>query len=135
MQENITLVNWFGYILALGIVATSLAMIALGGRWQAIEASAYSGERRPWWFWVLSTLLIVFYLAALVVFLTGEKSIAGWILMVLIPVGWVIKGGLVIFNAKGRQTVSSVTGDANWVKIGLLRLPVALGLAVLAALV
>lgn len=126
------LVKLFGYLFAAGVVGTSIAMMILGGRWQKIEASAYAGDRRPTWFWIGSACVIVLYLAVLVSFIRGEKNWASWILAVIIPVGWAVKGGLVTFNAKGRKAVSSVSGDSGWTKVALARLPVAVILAVLA---
>ncbi len=125
-------IKMFGFGLAVGIVITSLAMAWLGGRWQRIESTAYAGEKRPIWFWIISILLISLYLVALVTFLSSEKTWAGWFLMVIIPAGWILKAGLVTFNAKGRQTVSSVSGDQNWRNIALARLPIAVILGVLA---
>jgi hypothetical protein len=51
--------------------------------------------------------------------------------MVVIPIGWGVKGALIVFNPKGRQAVSAIAGDQNWRKIALARLPVAILLAVL----
>ena len=130
--EGNMLVKLFGYTLAAGILATSLAMMWLGGRWQKVEASAYAGERRPWWFWLGSLLLVGLYLAALVSFISGEKTWAGWALMVIIPLGWAIKGAAVIFNAKGRRAVTSIAGDEGWMKVALARLPIMVILAALA---
>lgn len=125
-------IKLFGYFLASGVVLTSLAMASLGGRWQSIESSAYSGQRRPWWFGMISILFIVIYGAALLNFINTDKTLAGWFLIVIIPVGWAVKGGLVIFNSKGRQAVSNLEGDQNWRKVAVARLPVALILAALA---
>lgn len=125
-------IKLFGYFLASGIVLTSLAMASLGGRWQGIEASAYSGQRRPWWFWMISVVFIALYGAALVNFINADKTLAAWFLIVIIPVGWAVKGGLVIFNSKGRQAVSNLEGDQNWRKVAAARLPIALILATLA---
>lgn len=125
-------IKFFGYFLASGVVLSSLMMAFLGGRWQKIEASAYAGKRRPWWFWVISLLFIALYIAALVHFIGSEKTLAGWLLIVVIPIGWAVKGVLIIFNAQGRQAVSNLEGDQNWRKVALARLPVALILAALA---
>ena len=125
-------IKLFGYFLAVGILLTSLAMAILGGRWQSIEASAYAGKRRPWWFWAGSLLFLALYAAALISFINAGKNLASWILIIIIPLGWAIKGGLVIFNPKGRQAVSNLEGDQNWRKVALARLPTALLLAALA---
>jgi hypothetical protein len=123
----------FGYLLAAGTVATSVAIFIMGGRFQKVEAAAYTGERRPWWFYLASVTLVGLYLAALVDFLRAEqKRWAGWALMVLIPAGWVVKGVLVIFNPQGQQKVTAIEGDEAWRKIALARLPVAAVLAALA---
>jgi hypothetical protein len=125
-------IQLFGYFLASAALFTSIAMALMGARWQAVEQSAYAGQHRPWWFILISILLVGLYLAALVTFIgTLEKNWAGWLLMVVIPVGWGLKAALVIFNPKGRQAVSAIEGDQNWRKVALARLPIAVLLAVL----
>ncbi|HSK87697.1 MAG TPA: hypothetical protein VK880_05040 [Anaerolineales bacterium] len=125
-------IKLFGYSLASGVLLTSLAMAILGGRWQRIEASTYAGKRRPWWFVVVSILLLGFYGMALVHFMSAQKKMASWFLIVVIPVGWIAKGAFLIFNPQGRQAVSNLEGDPNWRKVALARLPVAAILAALA---
>jgi len=128
------LVNLFGLVLAGGILLTSILMMALGGRFQKVEAAAYAGTNRPWWFWLVSLLVIAMYSAALITFINDEKTWAGWLLMIVIPVGWAVKAVLVTFNPTGRQTVSGISGDESWGKIALARLPIALVLGALALL-
>jgi hypothetical protein len=129
------LIKMFALLLAAGVVGTSLAIISMGGRWQQVEAAAYGGERRPWWFWLTTLVLLGLYAAALFTFITGDKNWAGWVLVVVLPLGWALKGALVIYNKKGRQAVVSLTGDQAWVKVGLARLPIAVVLVVLALFV
>jgi hypothetical protein len=126
------LIKMFALLLAAGVVGTSLAIISMGGRWQQVEAAAYGGERRPWWFWLASLVLLGLYAGALFTFITGDKNWATWVLVVILPLGWALKGVLLVFNKKGRQTITSITGDQAWIKVGLARLPVALVLVVLA---
>jgi hypothetical protein len=126
------LMQLFGFALAGGVLFTSLAMVLMGGRWQRVEVAAYGSNRRPWWFWVGSAVVIALYLAALASFVTAaDKTWAGWILMVAIPLGWGIKAALITFNPKGRRTVTSISGDTAWVKVAAARLPIALVLAML----
>ncbi|HSL45349.1 MAG TPA: hypothetical protein VK897_18080 [Anaerolineales bacterium] len=125
-------IKLFGYFLASGVLLTSLAMAFLSGRWQSIEASAYAGSRRPWWFVVIGVSFLALYITALIDFIGMGKNWAGWFLIVLIPLGWAVKGALVIFNPQGRRAVSSLEGDQNWRKVALARLPVAAILAALA---
>ncbi|TVR55387.1 MAG: hypothetical protein EA426_15300, partial [Spirochaetaceae bacterium] len=93
----------------------------------------YSGARRPWWFIVGLIVFAALYIVALVGFIGGaDKTWAGWVLMVVIPAGAALKGGLVILNKKGQQVVTSIEGDAAWRKIALARavlLPIFLVLA------
>jgi hypothetical protein len=131
-MEETMWIKLFGFGLAAGIVLTSLAMAWLGGRWQRIEASAYGSDKRPVWFWVLSLLLIGLYIAALVSFTSMERTWASWLLIVIIPLGWLLKAGLVVLNPRGRIAVSSVSGDKSWREIAVARLPIALILGVLA---
>ena len=123
----------FGFLIAAGVLGTSIAMLVMGGRFQKIESAAYAGEKRPAWFWLISTFVMALYLAALYSFIiAADKTWAGWILVVLMPIGWVVKGGLVIFNKKGRQAVSAISGDESWQKVALARLPIVVILSVLA---
>jgi len=103
----------------------------MGERWQKIEASAYSGKRRPIWFVLISICLIALYIIAFINFVPSDKNWASWILMCLLPIGWIIKGILVVFNKEGREKVSNISGDKAWIKIGLVRLPIAVLLIVL----
>jgi hypothetical protein len=128
-------IRLFGFIIATGVIFTSLAMMIMGGRWQKIESSAYSGQRRPIWFILISICLVVLYITAFVNFISSDKNWASWILMCLLPIGWTIKGALVIFNKEGRKKVSNISGDNAWIKIGLARLPVAVILIALALFV
>lgn len=125
-------VKFFGFFLASGVVLTSLLMMVLGAKWQEIEAAAYGGRRRPLWFILGSVLLLGIYAAALIDFFSAEKTWATWVLAVVIPLGWLVKGALVVFNPAGRQKVSSISGSQAWFKVALARLPVALVLLVLA---
>jgi len=124
-------IKLFGYFLASAALFVSLAMAIMGGRWQALEKAAYGGKRRPWWFVVLSILLIALYALALINFIGAEKNWAGWFLMVVIPVIWALKGALLVFNPKGRQAVSNLEGDQNWRKVALARFPIPIILGLL----
>ncbi len=129
---DVVLVKFFGYFLASGVVLTSLLMLVLGAKWQEIEAAAYGSKRRPLWFVLVSVLLIGVYVAALVDFFSADKTWATWVLALVIPLGWLVKGAMVVFNPSGRQTVSSISGGQAWCKVALARLPVAVVLLVLA---
>ena len=126
----------YALFLAAGVLGTSIAMVVMGEKWQAVERSAYSGEKRPLWLKLLGTFLLAFYAVTLYSFIISpDKSIAGWILLVFFPVAWGIKGALVIFNKEGREKVISIEGADNWRKIALARLPVVIILVVLAVFV
>ena len=43
------------------------------------------------------------------------------LLMVVIPVGAVLKSALVILNPKGRAAVSAIEGDRAWRQVALTR--------------
>ncbi len=81
---------------------------------------------------MVSTIVIALYVGALISFIRGDSNRAGWILGLTILAGWVMKGGLVTFNARSRQTVSSISGDEAWFRVGLARLPIAVVLGLLA---
>ena len=129
------LVTIFGFTLAALLVLTSLGMIIMRGKWQQIEAAGYrSGAGLSWWMIVLAIGLVGLYAASVIQFINADKTIAGWILILLVPVGWAVKSALVVFNPKGRAALSNISGDANWIKVGLARLPLALVLGILAYL-
>lgn len=73
------------------------------------------------------------YLAALVTFISSpERSVASWILMVVIPVGAGLKLAPVVLNPKGQVKVTSIEGADDWRKIALARtvlVPIFLALA------
>jgi len=127
-------VEVFGYGLAALALATSVCMLALGRRWQRIEAAAYGGIRRPAWFWLAAAILIMLWVLAAWDFAASAKTWAGWALVVGVPLIWSVKAAALVFNPKGRKAVSGIDTDAGWRKIGLARLPVAAILAVLTAL-
>lgn len=132
-EHKMSYVKLFGFFLAFAALFTSIAIAVMGARWQKVEQSAYAGKRRPWWFIAGSILLIGLYLIALYQFVNAvPKNWAGWLLMVILPIGWGLKAALVILNPKGRAAVSSIAGDENWQKVALARLPAAVLLGVLA---
>lgn len=127
------IINIFGFTLAALLLLTSLGMIIMQGRWQQIEAAGYrSGAGLSWWMIALAIGLVLLYSASVIQFIDAEKTTAGWILILLVPVGWALKAVLVVFNPQGRAALSNISGDANWIKVGLARLPLALVLGVLA---
>ena len=112
----------FALASATAVLATSILIFVMGARFQKVEQAAYSGERRPWWFILGLIVFAALYVAALAGFVaTPEKTWAGWVLMVVIPVGAALKGGLVILNKKGQQAVTSIEGEAAWRRIALAR--------------
>lgn len=126
------LVQVYGYFMATIAALASVVMFIMGGKFQQIEASAYAGKKRPWWFVLISVVLILAYGAVLYNFIQLDKTWASWVLVVLLPVGWGLKAMIVIFNPKGRKTVSAISGDSAWRKVALARFPSAVILAVLA---
>ena len=116
------LVKAFAALLAVAVLVTSVLMYVMGGRFQAVEARAYAGARRPWWFVAALVAYAALYLAALTAFvLAPERSWAAWALIVVIPVAAALKGALVLFNRKGQAVVTSIEGDAAWRRIALSR--------------
>ena len=128
-------VQIFGCGLTAFALATSLGMIAMGRRWQAIEAAAYGGARRPVWFWLAAAILLVLWALAARDFEQTERTWVGWTLIAGVPLIWLLKAGLLVFNPKGREVVSGIDTDAGWRKVGFARLPIAVVLAVLTALI
>ncbi|GAA6202885.1 hypothetical protein [Aquicoccus sp. SU-CL01552] len=121
----------FGYGLAVLALATSLGMIAMGRRWQKVEARAYGGVRRPKWFLGATLCLGGLWILAAFDFARSEQTIAGWALIAGVPLVWSMKAALIVFNPKGRKAVTAIDTDAGWRKIGLARLPIALVLVIL----
>ena len=112
----------FAALLAVAVLGTSVWMYVMGARFQAVEARAYAGARRPWWFVVALVAYAVLYLAALAAFVMApERSWAAWVLIVVIPVAAALKGALVVFNRKGQAVVTAIEGDAAWRRIALSR--------------
>ncbi len=123
MKKEMLLPTVFGLTLALAVLATSILIMVMGGRFQKVEQAAYSGETRPWWFKLSIAVYAVFYVVTLISFIMSpEKTWAGWVLVVIIPVGAILKGSLVIFNKEGQKKVTSIKGDKNWRNIALARL-------------
>jgi hypothetical protein len=53
-------------------------------------------------------------------FIVGPDQIwDGWVLVILIPLGFVINGSLVIFNKEGQKMAASFEGDAARRMVGL----------------
>lgn len=113
----------FGLTLATAVLATSILIAVMGGRFQDVEKAAYTGDKRPLWFYLSAAAFVILYLVTLASFiLSPDKTWAAWVLVIIIPVGAVLKGSLVIFNKKGQEKVTSIEGDNAWRKIALARL-------------
>ena len=123
----------FALILAFAVLATSILIYVMGARFQEVEKKAYSGDKRPWWFHVgLAVFSAIYFIALADFIMADERSLAAWILMVVIPVGAALKLGLVILNEKGKERVTSIEGDRAWRRIAIARaalVPVFLALA------
>ena len=118
-----SLVQIFGLVIAAAVLGTSILIAVMGGRFQKVEQTVYSEKGKPWWFYLSFAAYAIFYLAVLVSFITSpDKTWAGWVLVIVIPIGALIKGTLIIFNKKGQEKVTSIEGDQAWMKIALARL-------------
>ena len=94
----------------------------------------YGGARRPWQVWALAGLLLALLALGLADFARaseGTRNWAGWALVVGVPLLWAFKAAALVFNAKGRAAVSSISRAQDWRRIGLARLPIAVLLAVM----
>jgi uncharacterized membrane protein len=124
----------FGYGLATLALVTSVGMLILGRRWQALEASAYGGARRPIWFWFAAVGLLIVWAFAAAEFAASNRTLAGWTLIAGVPLVWALKAAALVFNPTGRKAVSGIDTDKGWRRIGLARLPIGAVLVVLTAL-
>lgn len=125
----------FGATLTLLAAMTSAGMMLFPSRWRKLEVWAYGGRRRPWPVLALALVLLVLWTLALLDFAqrpAGDRNWAGWTLVIAVPVLWVVKSAALVFNARGRAAVSSISSARSWRRIGLARLPIALVLAALA---
>lgn len=124
----------FGIVLTALAAATSLGMLLFPERWGRLEAWAYGGARRPWPVWALACVLLALWGLAAVEFALrpdGGRNLAGWALVAGVPALWAVKSAALVSNAKGRDVVSGISDPCSWRRIGLARLPIALGLAAL----
>jgi hypothetical protein len=112
----------FALMIAGAVLSTSILMFVMGAKFRNVELAAYSGKRKPWWFIAGMAAYIILFIAALISFITApERSVAAWILMVVIPVGAGLKLALVVLNPKGQAKVTSIEGADDWRKIALAR--------------
>jgi hypothetical protein len=119
---ELTLTKGFALLLAAAVLGTSVWIFIRGGRFRAVEEAAYAGSSRPWWFKLGLVAFAAAYLVALAGFIgASERTWAGWLLMVVIPVGAALKGALVILSEKGRAKVVAIEGDRAWRTIALSR--------------
>lgn len=124
----------FGVLLTGLAAATSLGMLLFPERWGRLEAWAYGGARRPWWVWALAGVLFALWGLGALDFALRQNTgriWAGWALVVGVPALWAVKSAALVFNTTGRSIVSGISDPCSWRKIGLARLPIALGLAAL----
>lgn len=124
----------FGVSLTVLAAGTSLGMLLFPERWGRLEGWAYGGVRRPWPVWGLAALLLALWGLGMADFAlrpdTG-RTWAGWALVAGVPALWAVKSAALVFNPKGRAVVSGISDPRSWRRIGLARLPIALGLAAL----
>ena len=112
----------FALVLAAAVLATSVAIYVMGGRFRAVEERAYGSDRRPWWFMLGLLAFAALYLSALAGFVMApERTWAAWTLIVVIPIGAALKAGLVILNPQGRAMVTAIAGDQAWRRVALTR--------------
>lgn len=124
----------FGGTLATLAAMTSAGMIFFARHWQELEAWAYGGARRPWSVWALAGLLLVLWAMGLADFAQRsaiDRSWVSWALVAGVPALWALKAALLVFNPAGRAAVSGIADPCRWRRIGVARLPIAVGLAVL----
>ncbi|SHL97844.1 hypothetical protein SAMN05443432_1044 [Roseovarius litoreus] len=131
---NLTWLTIFGVSLTLLAAVTSLGMLLFPERWGKLEAWAYGGARRPFPIWGLAVLLLALWGLGTTDFAlrsdTG-RTWAGWALVAGVPAFWAVKSAALVFNPRGRAVVSGISDPRSWRRIGLARLPIALGLAAL----
>lgn len=124
----------FGISLTILATATSLGMLLFPERWGKLEAWAYGGARRPFPIWGLAALLLALWGLGTTDFAlrpdTG-RTWAGWVLVTGVPALWAVKSVALVFNPRGRATVSGISDTRSWRRIGLARMPIAFGLATL----
>lgn len=124
----------FGVLLTALAVATSLGMLLFPERWSRLEVWAYGGATRPRPVWALASILLALWGLAAAEFALrpdGGRTLAGLALVAGVPAFRAVKSIALVFNPKGRAVVSGISDPRSWRRIGLARLPIALGLAAL----
>lgn len=118
----------FAWLLAAGMLATGIWVYAGGESVKKTMDTIYIKKQWPWWLILTTALYLVLYLAALISFIaSADKNWAGWVLILIFPVGALLK--LIM-----RRKVETIQDTDSWGKLALVRVLIFMPLFIILAL-